>query len=195
MSKKVKIVAIPQEARDLYNTDPELRHLRGELWATGGVLGALTRDFRSKAGSLRKEIAELQGRAKSRKVELVRGLGLAFASLEELNQKAGCRLHSEAGVRWNPAEMLVPEQEGRLVKGKLMELKRYELLCSKCHLVRTRPPDNTAYACPNCGIVRGEPQVFHEAGERVFDDTYHYYHCRLCGEMLGCVIDRGIYYP
>lgn len=208
MAKKVRIVEIPQEVRDTYNTDPGLARLKHELRSVGGKLGALTAQYRRQAQLLQAKVGELQEQVRRQKVELVHEHGWAFASLEELNQRAGCRSHPKANVTWTPTKMLAKERGvttvmqgamcgrrivdgGASVRGELARLKHYELKCTECYLGGEDPPDKVAHDCPNCGIVRGSPQKFHEGGS-VYQNSYIYYHCQLCGEELGYVVFGGL---
>jgi len=195
LSEKVRIVEIPQEVIDVYNADSELNWLRKELHSAGGRLDALTTQYGRQARLLRDKMEKLREQARKQKAALVRGLGLAFASFEELNQKARCHVHPEAKAVWIPVGKLAPEATGRGVRGKLLELRRYGLKCAECYFEGKTSQDKFAYDCPNCGIVLGTPQKFFDkATERyaVYQDSHIYYHCRVCGIELGFVIIYGI---
>lgn len=194
-----RAVKILQEAEDLYNEDLELAILKADLRTFRTKLDVL---LATEVQDLRDKVADLQEQIRGRKAERVRTAGLAFASLDELNQKAGCRLHPEAKAVWISVGKLASKSEGVGVKGKLAELRRYELKCTECYLREVRTgkkretsPDRVAHDCPNCGIVRAEPQKFSDRATGPYagyQNSYIYYHCRVCGEELGCVIRYGI---
>lgn len=205
---EVRVVKIPGEVKEVYNTDTELARLRKELRSAGGKLGALTKQYQRQVQPLRVKIDELQEQLRGRKVVLARIHGWAFPSLEELNQRAGCSLHPNAKVVWIPAGKLAEKRgettvlqgamcgrrtvdAGRSVRGKLAELNRYELKCTQCYLEEKDSPDKVAHDCPNCGIVRGNPQRFHEE-RSLYQDDYIYCHCWLCGGELGYVVIGGL---
>lgn len=190
-----RVVEIPPEVQGAYETDSELDQLQRELLSTSGEAQALIEQFQRKIDPLRDKVADLEEQIRARKVELVRGLGLAFASFEELNQKAHCRDHPEAKAVWVPVGKLAPEATGKGVRGKLLELCRYELKCTECYLEEKVSPDKFAHDCPNCGIVRGVPQKFSDRATgryAAYQDSYIYYHCRVCGMELGFVIIYGL---
>jgi len=192
MSEIVRVVDTPEEVRAIFKADSELERIREELYAVGGSLGGLTKQFRHKAQFLKTARDKLREELRSRKVQLAHEHDWAFPTLELLNLDAFCRQHPGASIKWVPTGRLFPKVEERLIRGELKELGAYLLKCSKCYLEGVDPPDRVAHDCPNCGIARGSPQRFRKSGETVYHASYDHYHCRLCGTLLGYVIWPGI---
>lgn len=191
----IRVVDVPQEVRDVYGDDPELKRIRDELRIENGRLGALVKQFKRKERPLRAKIAGLREELRSRKVQLVHEHDWAFPTLKLLNLDALCHQHPGASIKWVPTGKLVPKVENTSVIGELAKLGAYVLKCSKCYLEGVDPPDKVAHDCPNCGIVRGSPQVFRKKAtgpHAIYKSSSTYYHCRLCSVELGCVIHHGL---